>query len=223
MHDITKLQIGDTLQLQNAPPSTNADRYAVRVIGYLPDKSAVTTTPKKDGRVLLIREGQRFAVRVLNRDTVVGFNTRVLVSASKPYPHLHLAYPGAVETRVVRNAQRVVTEIQAQIRNTEMPDEEACYYPAIVLDISLTGARLRCQEPLAEVDDILQINLMIEVCDSQELLRMLVDVVSVNLREKESDETGNVTAYIYGVAFRSLNRIQKLLLYAYVKGRIADE
>ena len=222
MHDITKLQVGDTLQLQNAPPSTNADRYAVRVIGYLPDKSVVTTTPTKDGRVLLIREGQRFAVRVLNRDTVVGFNTSVLQSASKPYPHLHLSYPNVVEARVVRNAQRVETEILAQLRNSKMPDEEANYYSATVLDISLTGARLCSQIPLAEVDDVLQINIGIKVCDSQELLKMLVDVVSINLCETEN-ETGTEGEYIYGVAFRSLNRIQKLLLCAYVKGRIAEE
>ena len=217
LQDISKLQVGDTLQLQYAPPSTNPDRFAVRVIGFLVDKSIVTTTPVKNGNIMLIREGQNFTIRMLQGSAVLGFNAKVLQSATKPYPHIHLAYPEDVETKVVRNAQRVNSDIQALLRSTEAPDEEDHYTKAIMVDISLTGARLESKEPLGKEGDVLHINVTLRVCESEEFLRTLINVCNVNVRE--TDE-GRV--YVYGVAFRILNRIQKLLLCAYVKGQAAQ-
>ncbi|MCF6281914.1 MAG: flagellar brake protein [Candidatus Polarisedimenticolaceae bacterium] len=217
MQDINKLQVGDTLQLQYAPPSTNQERFAVRVIGYLLNESIVTTTPMRAGKVMLIREGMTFTIRLLQGDAVLGFNAKVLHSATKPYPHIHLAYPDDVETKVVRNAQRVNSNLKASVRNTQLMEEEEQYHKVTLVDISLTGARLECRELLGKVGDVLHINAPLRVCESEEFLRTLVNVCSVTPRETEDGER----VYYYGVAFRMLSRIQKLLLCAYVKGQIA--
>ena len=218
MQDISKLQVGGTLQLQYAPPSTNPDRFSVRVIGFLLNESIVTTTPMKNGNVMLIREGQSFTVRMLQGSAVLGFNTKVLHSTTRPYPHIHLAFPDSVETKVVRNAQRVNSDIAALLRSSEAPDEEDQYTSAIMVDISLTGARLESREPLGKEGDVMHINVALRVCESEEFLRTLINICNVTVRETEE---GRV--YYYGVAFRALNRIQKLLLCAYVKGQAAQK
>ncbi len=220
MQDINKLQIGDTLQLQYAPPSTATDRFAVRVIGYLPNESIVTTTPMRGGKVMLIREGLNFTVRLLQGSAVLGFNAKVLLSATKPYPHIHLTYPEDVEAKVIRNAQRVSSNLQASVKNMQLVegDDEEQSHKVTLVDISLTGARLESDEQLGKVGDVLHINAPLHVCESEEFLRTSVNICSITPRETEDGRR----VYYYGVAFRMLSRIQKLLLCAYVKGQIAQ-
>lgn len=218
MQDIKKLQIGDTLQLQYAPPSTNPDRFAVRVIGYLENEGIITTPPMRGGKVMLIREGLNFTVRLLQGSAVLGFNAKVLHSVTKPYPHMHLSYPENVEAKVIRNAQRVSSNLQATVKNTQLAEDEEHLHKVTLVDISLTGARLESSELLGKVGDVLHINAPLRVCQSEEFLRTLVNICSVTPRDTEGEER----VYYYGVAFRMLSRIQKLLLCAYVKGQIAQ-
>ncbi len=219
LQDINKLQIGDTLQLQYAPPSTNTDRFSVRVIGCLPNESIVTTTPMRGGKVMLICEGINFTVRLLQGSAVLGFNAKVLQSTTKPYPHIHLTYPEDVEAKVIRNAQRVNSNLQATVKNTQLIENEEQVHKVTLVDISLTGARLEGGELLGKVGDELYINAPLRVCESEEFLRTSINICSVTPRKTEDGEW----VYYYGVAFRRLSRIQKLLLCAYVKGQIANK
>ena len=98
------LQIGDVLQLQFAPPSENVERFAATLIGFVPGQSLVITTPRKNARPIIVRDGQSFTVRMLQGSNIFGFVAQVLNASSKPYPHLHLSYPSDVESAVVRNA-----------------------------------------------------------------------------------------------------------------------
>ena len=50
-----KLGVGDVLQVQFVGQEQR--KYAAKVIGYLPNASLVITTPRIDGKVMLMREG----------------------------------------------------------------------------------------------------------------------------------------------------------------------
>jgi c-di-GMP-binding flagellar brake protein YcgR len=215
---VKNLLIGDVLQLQYAPPSENQDRYAVKLIGFLPGQSLVISTPRKQGKAILVREGQAFTVRLLQGSNVFGFVAKVLNIYSRPYPHLHLAYPEDVESAVVRNAPRVPANLSAMIHNTSEKSDELRNIQALVVDLSSTGARLLCQERLGAVGDMLQISLILEVCGGEDRLQVLGAIRSI----RESDGIDGVS-HNHGIQFAGLHRFQQLLLCSYVLGRIVKE
>lgn len=63
-HKTLKILVGDTLQLQRVGANTS-ERYASTVIGFVPGKSLLVTTPMVNDKSVLVRDGQRFAVRML--------------------------------------------------------------------------------------------------------------------------------------------------------------
>ncbi len=221
MRDAVKnLQIGDILQLQHAPPSENADRYAVRLVGYLPDQSLVISTPRKHGKAILVTEGHAFTVRLLRGSNIFGFGAKVLSISSKPYPHLHLSYPQAVESAVVRNAPRAPTKLSALVENISHQEEKnVADQTGIILDLSITGARLLLTEKLGEVGDRVQIMLSLEVCGGEDRLRINGTIRSI----RELSGGNGDQEQIYGIQFAGLNRFQQILLCAFVSGQFLRE
>ncbi|MCU7920317.1 MAG: flagellar brake protein [Candidatus Thiodiazotropha sp. (ex Epidulcina cf. delphinae)] len=216
---VKQLQIGDVLQLQFAPPSENPDRYAATLVGFLPGKSLVITTPRKGGKPIIVRDGQAFTVRMLQGSNIFGFVSQVLHVSSRPYPHLHLAYPGDVESAVVRNAPRVSTEIQAIVIKSRGDTGEEEQRPVVISDISSTGARVMDRQRLGEVGSKIQVVHTLAVCGGEDILKVIG--VIRNVREI-SDQEGE-KRYIHGLEFRGLNRFQQLMLCSYVLGSIARE
>ena len=220
MSDIVKhLQIGDVLQLQYAPSGEIQDRYAATLIGFLPGQSLIITTPRKQGNPIIVREGQTFALRMLQGSNIFGFMARVLKVSSKPYPYLHLAYPVDVESAVVRNAPRVPTEIQAIVSKKPGTSGEEDQWPVTISDISSTGARLMDRQRLGEIGAVIQVTHTLSVCGGEDLLRVMG--VIRNIREVVREDGDSV--FIHGIEFRGLTRFQELLLCAYVLGSIARE
>jgi c-di-GMP-binding flagellar brake protein YcgR len=213
------LQIGDVLQLQWAPPSENTERYAATLVGFLPEQSLVITTPRKQGRSIIVRDGQSFTVRMLQGSNIFGFVSKVLNASSKPYPHLHLSYPSDVETAVVRNAPRVPTEILAEVswpQNNTRVDEKRS---VTITDISSTGARVTDQKILGKVGDVIQVVYTLSVCGGEDVLKIMS--VIRNIRQVAGSDGQN--NFVHGLEFRGLNRFQHLVLCSYVLGSIARE
>lgn len=214
-----KLQIGDILQLQHAPPSENQDRYAVRLVGYLPGQSIVITTPRKHGNAILVRDGHAFTVRLLQGSNIFGFVAKVLFVSSKPYPHLHLSYPEDVESAVVRNAPRAPTKLSALVQNTSLAEDQRFNQEAIIIDLSSSGARLLLHEKLGEIGQLVQIILSLEACGGEDKLQVLGTIRNIkDLVEADAGE-----GRIYGIQFSGIDRFQQLLLCSYVMGQVVKE
>ena len=139
------LEIGDVLQLQFLPNESSARHY-VKVIGYLVDKSLIVTTPLVNGKVMLVREAQQIAVRLLSGSNVIAFTVSVLRSCMRPYPYLHLTYPVDLQTIMVRKAQRIGYKTTATVRDCGPRGPAANDRPEAVTvsveDMSTTGALL---------------------------------------------------------------------------------
>lgn len=210
------LPAGTVLQVQPTAHDSAA-RHNVRLIGSLPGSSLVITTPSVGGSVQIVREGQRFAVRVLKGERVLGFVAQVLHVALKPYPHLHLEYPKEFEQIVVRNASRVATDIMAVARNTALPNEPEHFVPTTIIDLSETGAKLSSDMPLGSVDDMLHLRFELTISGETEEMS-LVGVVR-NLLERE-EGGGFSTVWVTGLQFRSLSRYQQVLLHAWITDRV---
>ncbi|MES9990375.1 MAG: flagellar brake protein [Candidatus Thiodiazotropha sp.] len=213
------LQIGDVLQLQWAPPSENTERYAATLIGFLPGRSLVITTPRKQGKPLIVRDGQSFTVRMLQGSNIFGFVAQVLNVSSKPYPHIHLSYPEDVESAVVRNAPRVDTEIEAVVvwpHGASAAEEQR---PVIITDISSTGARVIDTQQLGDIGSAIQVTYSLSVCGGEDTLKLMSVIRNVRKTEAKDGQL----RYIHGLEFRGLNRFQHLVLCSYVLGSIARE
>lgn len=220
MSDAVKhLQIGDVLQLQFAPPAENQDRYSATLVGFLPGQSLVITTPRKSGNPIIVRDGQSFTVRMLQGSNIFGFVARVLHVSSKPYPHIHLAYPDDVESAVVRNAPRVPTELQAVVIKPQGASGTDLQRHVIITDLSSTGARVIDSDKLGDVGSIIQITQTLSVCGGNDVLKVLATIRNV----RETPAPDGSMRYLHGLEFRGLNRFQQLLLCSYVLGSIARE
>lgn len=208
------LEIGEIIQLQLMAPGVT-ERHPVKVIGCLPGHSIIVSTPEHRGKVILVREGQRFAVRMLTGGSVYGFVSSVLRSTTQPYPYLHLSYPTAIESTVVRNAPREPIQIEALVRNTKEPRDDAHRVPAQLVDLSNTGACLSVSSRFAEIGDMLELQMRLKVYQVEEDLAIAADVR--NLSPPEGGKEGDSgSSYRYGVEFRTLNAYQKLLIYSFV-------
>jgi c-di-GMP-binding flagellar brake protein YcgR len=216
--EVLDLPVGTALNIQPTVPD-QAPRYAVRLIGALPGASLVVTAPTVDGKIQIVREGQRFNVRVLKGERVLGFVAEVLVVALKPYAHLHLEYPTEFEQIVVRNASRVSANLPVLVRNTATPNEEEFFRQGTVVDLSETGLRLQSEGPFGRAGERLHLRLSLAVGGHDEALSLIGEVRSVVRRGEEGGRDGVLT----GLAFQSLNRFQQILLHAWVTRRLLDE
>jgi c-di-GMP-binding flagellar brake protein YcgR len=180
----------------------------------MPGQSLIITAPRKQGKTIMVREGQAFTVRMLQGSNIFGFVARVLKVSAKPFPYLHLAYPNDVETAVVRNAPRVSTEIHA---TTSKPLEgDTTEQAVIIADISTTGARVMHSQKLGEVGTVIQVTHPISVCGGEDILKVMGMIR--NVREVTREKGRPV--FMHGIEFRGLTRFQELLLCAYVSGGI---
>lgn len=207
--NILNLHVGKMLQLQRISPEHD-DRYTVTLIGSLPGRGVIVTTPTVHDKVQFIKEGARFAVRLLHGSKVLGFIATVTHSATKPYPHLHMSFPGEIESLAVRNAERVTTNMPALVRNTRHPDEDSAWQPVLVKDLSMTGARLESIDPLGRTGERLVLKLDIDVCGECEEIRVLTEICNRSVVGQKQDQDD--IRYCCGISFIKVNRLQEVLL-----------
>jgi c-di-GMP-binding flagellar brake protein YcgR len=152
----------------------------------------------------------RFAVRILQGSNVMGFISTVTHSATKPFPHLHLSYPGEIESLAVRNAERINANLPALVRNTRDPDNDDSWQPALVKDLSMTGARLESIEPLGRKGERLVVKFEVDVCGEKEQIMVLTDICNRSVIRHHNDPEDS--RYCCGISFQQVNRFQEVML-----------
>ena len=65
--------IGDSIQLQFSPGNED-ERYYVKLIGFLQDKSILVTMPKIQGQTIRVPEGQLFVAPTRNPTSFDGMS-----------------------------------------------------------------------------------------------------------------------------------------------------
>lgn len=214
------LDIGDNLQLQVA--ADEGTRYYVKVIGYLGGKSLVVSTPMVDGHVLPISEGQTLIVRLMSGNEIVGFSVKVLCSAARPYPHLHLSFPKDVQAVTVRKALRVDLNMPATaqpcLTNSFEPDASQEAQRVTIQDMSTSGALLIAKQPLVENGQGVLVALDFDVAESVE--KVTLQAIVRNIRTERGEKVGQRNFH-HGVELRLIDRAQSVLVHAFVYQRIA--
>ena len=75
---------------------------------------------------------------------------------STPVPYLHIAWPAAVQSVVIRAAERANLEIPGLIIDTGTADGKQ--YPVTIVDLSQNGAAIVANDPLGKKDDTLELD-----------------------------------------------------------------
>ncbi len=208
-----KLQVGETIQLQ---PRDGEDsrRLHGKIIGYLPGASLLVTTPRSRDKVMIIREGQPFVVRMMMGNRIVGFTSTVLRSCARPYPYLHLSFPEEMEQIVVRKAQRVPVKLFASLKNENPDFQSEKPHSATVVDISTTGAMLVADEQLGEVDDKVVLTSVLKFAGAEKMLS-----IPAFLRNVHADHTPGAMQevnYYHGLEFAIEDQQDVLTLHGFV-------
>ena len=212
--DDIKLDIGDTLQLQSQGEGVQS-RFYVRLIGYLKGRSIIVTTPTQDGKVLLMREGQGFVVRMFSGKSVYAFGTAIQKVANVPFPHLHLNYPSQVRGLVVRRGARARVNLICAVTGS---DGRA--HAASLVDLSTGGAMLTAKTPVGKKDDSISIKFRVTVSDVEEYLTVPAVLRSVHATAVAEGEVPQVT---HGVQFGDIPYSEQVVLSAFVYRALFEE
>lgn len=208
-----KLGIGDTLHLQSQSEGTPL-RYAVKLIGYLRGKGLIVTTPLQDGKVLLMRDGQSFIVRLFSGKSVYAFPANIFKVANVPYPHLHLTWPKQVKGLVIRRGARANVNLIAATT-----DAKGNAGAARLENLSTGGCSLFSTTRLGNPDDRIRIKFRVLVSEVEQYLDLEGVVRSVQLNA----DIGAAQPMQHGVQFVNPPPSEQIALTAYVYHALFEE
>ena len=208
LFDETHIQTGDPIQLQG---SGDGLRYSVRLIGYHKSRSIVVTNPIEEGTSLYLRDGQSFVARGFSGRLAFAFPTSVMVSAVKPYHHVHLAYPVEVVGIRVRKSDRIKLRTIAAF---DLADGNRG--SGIIVNLSTGGALLLSRSPhlAARLGIVLKFKLTLG--GSEYVLELPGQVRSV-----QPNEDGHEFTTGYGIQFGAVSPEDNLVLSALVSQYLA--
>jgi len=214
-----KLQVGETIQLQ---PRDGEDgkRLHGKIIGYLPGSSLLVTTPRIKDKVMIIREGQPFVVRMMMGNRIVGFTSTVLRVCARPYPYLHLSFPDEMEQIVVRKAQRVSVKLFASLKNDNPDFQSEKPHSASIIDISTSGAMLVASEPLGEVSDKVVLTCGLKFAGTQKMLS--IPAVLRNVHSEKAADAVQGKSYYHGLEFKVKDQQDVITLHGFVYENIVN-
>lgn len=217
------LQAGVELQLQFADEHLRG-RYKVTVIGYVEGKSLLITAPMMNGRVMLLREGQRFVVRLLSGKQIIGFDSEVTKVYNNPFPYVHLKPPVEIQQQIVRNAYRVSLNLIATVYGVERNEENgglnkpSCTFAAKLSNMSTTGCQFQLLKKLPERNKEVIISTKITLVEQNRMLHL-----NALVRSHRSVEIKNKKWHVYGVEFIEMNDDKRLLLNCFVYEKLVQE
>lgn len=211
-----KHNIGDTLQLQFAHDN-NEERYYVKLLGYLENKSILITTPRFDGVPMKINMDQKFIIRMFSGNDAKVFTASSIHSSLRPYPHLHLTYPNDLQSITVRKAERVNCKLIVTVQNDDVGQSSEEGISASMHDISTAGAQLFSNTALGEIGNSISINVKVTIAEMEQYLT-IEGIIRRTINP--SDDKGKVE---HGIEFKPLNEKDKLILLAFIYEQMVNK
>ncbi|MFQ3231085.1 flagellar brake protein [Reinekea sp.] len=215
IHDLSKLRLTAGLSINIELPEAGAKRYQGTLIGFVPNRSVLVTTPMLgENRPLLLRKEQTIICRFFSHKVACAFSAQVVHLCTTPIHYFHLGWPRQVEVGTVRKSERVVANLKVSVVN--QTDSSWQRGSGAVVDLSTTGARLECMEPIGAIGDIILISGKVVVGHVTRLISIEASIRA----ELNRFEVANSTA-AYGIEFKYVSDIDFLALQAFVNGQVA--
>lgn len=205
-----KLSIGTPLNIHvlSQPSST---RLNGRVLGMLEGNSIIAHLLSPEGA---LKAGDEVAVRCLEGKSISAFRTKVLETASRPYPHFHLAFPTRLDRVEVRQSERVSVAIPVSVRTTS-----GATVTGEIRDLSASGALLIAGAGVGEAGEHVTFDLTLM---SGQMHRVLPMKASVRNSGMLSQTPGSPARYRCGLQFLELGDPDRLFLLGFVYERLSS-
>lgn len=158
-----------------------------------------------------VANGARYGVQGFTGQYDFHFETQAVGTFDAPFVYALLAWPEAVQARLVRQALRVRTLLPAQLAPVTAKGETQA---ASVLDLSAAGALVETLHPMGDVGDTLRISFVVDADGEKTQITTEAVICHRNAMEAPSRER-------LGLSFRALPKTERLVLSIYLKD-IAD-
>ncbi len=216
------LSVGDALQLQVVSASNRAPnrRYYVKLIGFLNKSGIVVSHPMQDEKLLPIEDGQGFQVRGFSGRKVYEFNAKVLSASPRPYPHLHLSFPNQIECLTMRNALRIQPKLAGwiEVMGAALPPVKI---PAIVVDLSTSGARIHANRKFGKIGDKVGVGFRLPI-DGEGQVFSIPAVIRKSYSEMLPQEHGGAEVITHGLEFIHPEGCMRMALQSYIYKTMAE-
>jgi c-di-GMP-binding flagellar brake protein YcgR len=215
INDLSKMRLTAGLNINIEVVDSDGKRYQSTLIGLVPGRSVLVTTPLLgENRPLLLRKQQTLICRFFSHKVACAFRSQVVHLCTTPMHYLHLGWPSQVEVGAVRKSERVMANVQVSIVNQSDTSWERTY--GAIVDLSTSGARLESADPIGGIGEQILISGKVVVGH----VTRLISIEATIRAELDKFELPNSTA-AYGIEFKFVSDIDFLALQAFVKGQIA--
>jgi len=217
--DDMKLKVESRLQLE-PPVQLGRERLMVKVIGYLKGVSLLVTAPiSPNGVRLQLLEGERVVMRSFSGQNAFAFTCTIVRACKLPFEYLHLAFPDTIQGVMIRKAPRVKSSIIAAIQNAGGHDAEE-QIPALISNISASGAALDAKRPLGRKGDVLSLAFRVNLHKIDAFLS-LRGVIRAVLQGDATDlpDPGTIR---YGIEFQNLQPNDMVILQSMIYQQIIE-
>ncbi len=208
--DSLQLLPGTSMKLMAAGSEQPQGSVQARYIGFHAQRSVLAAVPAKAlGPVL--RVGMKVAVSAVTATGIVSFVSTIEALNAAPFPHIHLLYPAGISLRNVRAAVRVNLELPTKVTNLDSADHLETL-AAHILDMSVRGLKLGCDEELGRVGDELSIHAQLNFDDINRDI-----ILNGKIRSRLlADSMSGPFAHVFGIEFTALDEDKRVLLHAFV-------
>ncbi|MGO2236546.1 flagellar brake protein [Marinomonas sp. UCMA 3892] len=216
--------IGTNVQIEFISPP---GRYMVKVLGNILKSSLIVSCPKLNGKNILVRDSQVVNVRLMLSTHVCAFSSKIAKSYMEPAAHLHIAYPSYVETSEVRQAARVEARLISNIEPNTLPTSISESSSAIIIDLSLGGAKLISKEDFGSVNQTMRLACNVKIGPYSHILKLDCEIRSQEIQMLEQVQASLVDNdflnrmgveyfYVYGVRFIDVVKEVGIPLMAFI-------
>jgi len=175
------------------------------------DGKGLMLAPLPGQKMAPIVKGARYGVQGFTGQYDFQFETEAVGTFDVPFVYALLAWPEAVQARLVRQALRVRTLLPAQLSPLGPKGEPQA---ASVLDLSASGALVETLHAMGDVGDTLRISFVVDA--EGEKTQITTEAVICHRRTMEAPSRERL-----GLSFRALPKTERLVLSIYLKD-IAD-
>jgi c-di-GMP-binding flagellar brake protein YcgR len=194
-----------------------ARRWDVRLIGLPGRTRFLVTHPVDEGRLVFVKEGERFDVATFDGAVLVSFESGVQRVVLGETPALVLTLPPAGERRrePVRRTRRAPVVLPCSLRHGAGADALRAGFTG---DLSEQGALVAVERPLPEGTTEVDLSLRIVSMGAPATLQLRATV-----RSSAPDPRPEAGATLLGLQFESIDPIVRLTISQYVGERLLAE
>lgn len=191
------------MALQTRRLVAGAHKREGQYLGAIEGKGVMVGPLGSEGQHTQLSAGDVCVVRGFTGQYEFSFLSRVLQTFEKPFAYALLAYPPAVDARLVRRSMRTKVSWPCSVR--VLDDRHAPAEEAILVDLSCYGAMIRMHGALAGIGTQLELRLQVQIEHASVELLIAAKICHNNRAAYED-------AHFIGMAFHGLSaQDQKVL------------